>query len=193
MENDPLEIAKKNYINLRADLAKNAVLLTSTPLKTPQQASQQEAKQAEKDINALVDACEKSFSILFKNLQPEEQAALVSSLEPLKDMTAEKIQELMNTHLFVHQALGISDEAVNRLYQLGKKLLEEQAFEDAEHIFFVLAILCPQSLEVWLGLGKVHQDRKQYREALQFYEKALELNPRSSLAQSFINECNANL
>lgn len=193
MENEQFTKAKQNYINLRADLAQSAILLKAGSLKSPKEAYNEEARNAQSSINDLMNSCEKGFELLIQNLTPEEQAAFFSALEPLKSITPEKIKNLMDTHLFVHQALGISDAVVNTLYQLGKKLLSEQAFEEAGHVFIILTILCPQSLEVWLGLGKAHQECKKYDEALIFYERALELNPQSSLAQSYKNDCASRL
>lgn len=83
--------------------------------------------------------------------------------------------------------LDVSDDVMNKYYEVARKLLDEQNWFDARDAFMFLSFLNAYVHEFWVGLGIAQQSQSKYQEALIAYTMAEATNPQdpASIANAF--------
>lgn len=104
-----------------------------------------------------------------------------------------QLVESMQKESFDRQSLMISTNLLRHLYELAKVCLKEKKFPEAFLLFQLLTLLMPQMVEAWLGLGMVYQEQLLFHEAVQAYEKALEIQNDHPLPLIYAAECQGHL
>src|SRR3972149_2544716 len=72
----------------------------------------------------------------------------------------------------------MTDQPLQELYELGKKLFEEGKLSDAEPVLKDILVLNPRYADVHNKLGIIENLNGDLEKAAEHFEKALELNPR---------------
>ena len=89
----------------------------------------------------------------------------------------------------VKQLAGISDETIGSIERMAIQKHKEKDLISSERLFFLLTILDPDNFAIWLRLGIVHQENKNYIDALKSYGRALNLNTTNIPNHLFMAEC----
>ncbi len=129
----------------------------------------------EKQFNLFVYVIEQSIIqeeklILYQNLR-----VLSQSIKNEQD--PKKIQEHLMASPFIETG-----------YSVGKKLITQEHFSQAEAIFSVLVLIAPTVLDFWLALGLAQKGNGAIGEALRSFERAFEVSS-DPLALVFRLEC----
>ena len=72
----------------------------------------------------------------------------------------------------------MTDQPLQELYELGKKLFEEGKLSEAEPVLRDVLVLNPRYADVHNKLGIIENLNGDLEKAAEHFEKALELNPR---------------
>ena len=73
-------------------------------------------------------------------------------------------------------------EKINHLVELGKKHLEDGNFEDALAFFEQALLLNQKNADLWNNKGVALRSLGRYDEALECFNKSLEIDPRDKKA-----------
>jgi tetratricopeptide (TPR) repeat protein len=109
---------------------------------------------------------------------PDHPLILALQAEYLQEMG--QVQEALQA---AQRALQVSDQGLSledrsRLHALAGRILRRAGQLDQAVVRLGEAIkLNPQKIELYLELGKTHQERRQLREAMNIYQRAIELAP----------------
>jgi len=89
----------------------------------------------------------------------------------------------------VQDILHISDEALDKYYEVSCKILHDKRYKDAVCAFTFLCFLTPLYSSFWLGLGISEQLQEHYDEAADAYLKAIETSPDDPVPYANLAQC----
>lgn len=89
----------------------------------------------------------------------------------------------------VQDILNISDEALDKYYEVSCKLLAAHSYKDAACAFLFLCFLTPLYSSFWLGLGIAEQCQEHHEEAILAYLKAIDKKPNDPIAYGNLAQC----
>lgn len=98
-----------------------------------------------------------------------------------------------NPDLLFQNIFGISNPTLNHLYHLGKKLIEEAQYANAECLFTLLQFLNPYICEFWIGSSMALFFTEQYELALNGFEIAHLLETDKATPLIYCALCNIKL
>jgi type III secretion system low calcium response chaperone LcrH/SycD len=98
-------------------------------------------------------------------------------------------QNPMGARRLVERFDGIGDEHLEAAYAIGKSLLEQGKYGDAESIFYFLATMDHYEPRYWKALGLTLEKEKKYREAVGIYLGAYFLDPMDIEVVWSMGEC----
>lgn len=84
---------------------------------------------------------------------------------------------------------GVSDAAIDKLYQAAKQLYEQKRYDDASDAFYFLVGLNPEFTAFWLGLANAEFHCKRYKEALAAYSNATQAGSYNPIVHLSISQC----
>lgn len=105
-----------------------------------------------------------------KTLSEEQQKALQADFLKINQISEYKQFNKKIRLQFPKSALEV-------IYQAAKAALAEEQNTESAYLFYILTLLFPKSLDVWLGLGIAYQKNEQNRDAIQAFEQAKRLHP----------------
>jgi tetratricopeptide (TPR) repeat protein len=97
--------------------------------------------------------------------------------------------KLMSQGETLQGVLELSDDTIQSLYALTGYLYEQQHYEEASGVFFLLSLLNPSCYEFWVGLGNCEYILGRYVEALLPYSMALEVRHDDALVHILNARC----
>lgn len=89
----------------------------------------------------------------------------------------------------IKELSGISDETVSTIEKMAIQKHKEKDLTSSGRLFFLLTILDPDNFSIWIRLGIVHQENKNYLDALKSYGRAFNLNSTNIPNHIFMAEC----
>lgn len=89
----------------------------------------------------------------------------------------------------LQEQLGIPWPFMHRVYELGKRLLQEAHYEDAENIFFFLCCLNPAVFEYWLMEATCQHALEHIEQAVELYAISLTLKPKHPIVFLQLARC----
>jgi type III secretion system low calcium response chaperone LcrH/SycD len=84
---------------------------------------------------------------------------------------------------------GISREEFETIYALGYNLFTYGKYEAARDIFIGLTVYSPCTARYWRALGAVNQQLKDYRKAIDAYDKAIANDEADVVSYVYRGEC----
>lgn len=85
--------------------------------------------------------------------------------------------------------LGVSDEAIEKYYEIARGLLDENNWFDARDAFLFLSFLNPLVHEYWVGLGIAEQSQSKFQQALMAYIMAEATNSENPVPPANAFQC----
>lgn len=89
----------------------------------------------------------------------------------------------------IQEFVGVDDKTMDCLYQGAKRLYDQDLLDDAADAFSFLTGLNADAHLFWLGLANAEFGRKNYKEALQAYQKVIERNPFDPSFHVALSQC----
>lgn len=87
----------------------------------------------------------------------------------------------------------VSNATINKLYQGARRLFDQKLFDDAADAFVFLTSLNSKQYLFWFALGNCEYCLKRYKEALDAYAFACEINPNDPTCFMISSRCYAEL
>ncbi len=106
-------------------------------------------------------------------------STLGTSLEELLERATSEVSKESSVNLSSEEHTVNSDY----LFEKGISLLKEEKSLLAAAHFLAVTLLDPQNVKAWNNLGIAYFKLKQEKEALQAFEKALEIDPQNEIAK----------
>ena len=100
--------------------------------------------------------------------------AVAAYKEKMKDTGSEQAHD---EELSLQERMRLPWTFMNRGYQVAKKLIDEEKYEDAECLFLFLYFLQPGVFEYMLGQAVCQQAMEHFEEAITSYRMSLQLEP----------------
>lgn len=139
---------------------------------------------------------ENSFSEEGKAIAEQVKEIIKTVVERMKDATEEEKQAhanvLYKVYLFGEspkQAMGISDQRMEELYNDGYTLFKAGKYNDSATIFRMLSMYNPRDTRFSLALGASYQRMKDYDKAIQAYVMCAYVDKESPLPLYYSSDC----
>jgi tetratricopeptide (TPR) repeat protein len=135
-------------------------------------------------IKSFAGHIQKGYLILRK-LYQEEISQNVDQSEKLinflGDLFFQDNKDFINNSkdddMSLSDILQIDTQSIKNAYQLGLKLIEQNAFEEASEVFYFLLTISPNIAILWTALGYSYQNLNQSEKASNAYLMAHALDP----------------
>ncbi len=89
----------------------------------------------------------------------------------------------------IQEIAGISDGAIEKMYQASKWLYDQKRYQEARDAFGFLTMLNSQKFAFWLGLGNSEYQLQNYSAALYAYAFESRVNPTDYFCHMFACRC----
>ncbi len=106
-----------------------------------------------------------------------------------KDTLEETAKRMMKEPVTVRDLKGITTGEMEAVYSLGFNFYNTGRYDDAEKVFKFLVMFDHMTPKYWMGLGSVHQVRKDYKAAVTMYAYASFLDIHDPKPQYHAAEC----
>jgi tetratricopeptide (TPR) repeat protein len=100
-----------------------------------------------------------------------------------------KLDPQVITETSIKELTAISDETINNVEIMAIQKHKENENTSSGHLFLLLTILDPNNFSYWIRMGIIHQESKNFTEALKFYGRAVDLNSTNIPNHLFMAEC----
>ncbi len=153
-------------------------------------------------LKAIFDRLDKGFQNILehlKDLHNNDPTALdIKILDHISEMimVATVIgvqQESVVEHIYrgecLQNAIGISENAIESLYQAAKYFYEQQLYEEASIAFTILSLLKPIQAIFWMGLGNSEYFLGRYKQAIMAYAIASQSDAQNPHYHIFTAHC----
>lgn len=141
-----------------------------------------------------------NFSILVKNLTQrlsqaaqgdeitlnEEADSELSELAISFNKVATGLKELKEKDKIIKELQG--NNSFGDLFKYGVDLLKNSNIDDAVAIFKTLTIMKPDSFGSYFNLGIAYAKKKDYKNSLNMFERALQANPKHEVTRQYIDK-----
>ncbi len=132
-----------------------------------------------------------NYSLLIKNLsQYIEKAAKGDLNVSIKTINDDELNKLANSfNSLIHELKDkSSSEPLSSIFATAVKCLKENNLDDAISLFKTITILRPEGFGSYFNLGVAFAKKKDYRQSLDMFNKALEINPQHELTGKYIRK-----
>lgn len=102
---------------------------------------------------------------------------------------AEQLMEYIQKGVSLKDIEGVSDETMEEMYACAYYFYQERKLDEAEDLFKVLCMYDLNNADYVIGLGAVHQIRKNYQKACDFYALAYVMADNNFLPMLYGGQC----
>jgi Tfp pilus assembly protein PilF len=92
-------------------------------------------------------------------------------------LTANSASRFRSDQAVWAQALSLDPDSPLAGVNYGSDLIDDGRYTDAEHYLNHTAKLHPESAAAWAGLGRIAETRRQFGLAMEYYQRAVQLEP----------------
>ncbi|KVO87690.1 chaperone protein SicA [Burkholderia ubonensis] len=101
----------------------------------------------------------------------------------------ETIVDAVSSGVSLKEIHGLTDEHMESLYGVAYDLYHDGRLDEAEKFFRFLCIYDFYSVDFWMGLAAVHQMKREYQKAADFYAVAFALGKRDYRPMLHAGQC----
>ena len=102
---------------------------------------------------------------------------------------AEQLMEYVQKGVNLKDIEGIPDETMEEMYACAYYFYQERKLDEAENLFKILCMYDLNNADYVIGLGAVHQIRKNYQKACDFYALAYVMADNNYLPMLYGGQC----
>lgn len=113
----------------------------------------------------------------------------VQASEDVKKAIEKLVTDVYEKGMLPKDAMGLSDEMIESMYNFAYRLYNTGKYEQASHIFRLLIMLNPVESRFMMGLAASYHMRKDYYNAATCYTICNILDPRDPLPHYHISDC----
>ncbi len=103
--------------------------------------------------------------------------------------SGEFLDTVLQSGKTLQEAFFISNETMSYFYQVGRHFLQEDNYEKAGALFFLLTHLNGGVYEFWLGLAIAYQERGDFEHAVSAYKKSKHIRDNDPIVELFLADC----
>lgn len=139
--------------------------------------------------SALIDALsgksirerlEKGFTTLFNELTSQESPVIVSSIRSNWEACIQKMAKKSDHPLTeeeqmssFQESFGVEEETVTHIYNCGLRLFQNQLYEEASDVFYILSFIDYKRHNAWTALGLSEKKLEKWEPALAAFSMAV--------------------